>query len=167
MASHALKASVLAPLQAALGPLGFHAAGMLLQRELAEVVQLVELQCSQEANQAQLSVTVNLGVYAPMLVDAGIREYIRPSIPQAHWRERLGILMPERRDKWWTIEDASQAAAAGADIAASVQAYGLAPLTKIGDLAALRRIWETGASPGLSDYQRRRHLERLEALSPD
>jgi hypothetical protein len=167
MPTLALKASVLAALQAALEPLGFVASGALLQRELAEVVHLVELQSSQEANVSHIAVTVNLGVYAPSLVDAGIRDYIRPSIPQAHWRERLGILMPQRRDRWWTIENPEQAAEAGAEIAASVTEYGLAPLGKIADLASLRRIWETGVSPGLSDYQRRRHLERLEASSPD
>ena len=163
----ALKAPVLAQLQAALAPRGFRAAGTLFQRELAEVVHLVELQSTQEENAAHIAVTINLGVFAPALVDPDIRDYIRPSIPQAHWRERIGILMPQRRDKWWSIENAGQAAAVGAEIAVSVEEYGLAPLAKIPDIAALRRIWETGASPGLSDYQRRRYLERLTASSQD
>jgi hypothetical protein len=163
----ALKAPVLAQLRAALEPLGFQAAGTLFLRELAEVVHLVELQSTQEENAAHIAVTINLGVFAPALVDPDIREYIRPSILQAHWRERIGILMPQRRDNWWSIESAGQAAAVGAEIAVSVEEYGLPPLAKIADLAALRRIWETGASPGLSDYQRRRHLERLAASSQD
>lgn len=163
----ALKAPVLAQLQAALAPHGYCAAGTLFQRELAQVVHLVELQSTQEEGAAHIAVTVNLGVFAPALVDADIREYIRPSIPQAHWRERIGILMPQRRDRWWSIENAAQAAAAGAEIAVCVEQYGLPPLARIPDIAALRRIWETGASPGLSDYQRRRHLERLAASSRD
>jgi hypothetical protein len=167
MPSFALKAPVLAQLQAALAPRGFRAAGMLFHRELEDVVHLVELQGTQEENAAHIAVTINLGVFAPALVDPDIRDYIRPSIPQAHWRERIGILMPQRRDKWWSIENAGQAAAVGAEIVVSVEAYGLAPLGRIPDIAALRRIWETGASPGLSDYQRRRHLERLAASSHD
>ena len=163
----ALKAPVLAQLQSALAPRGYRAAGTLFQRQLAEVVHLIELQSTQEQDAAHIAVTINLGVFAPKLVDRDIRDYIRPSIPQAHWRERIGILMPERRDKWWPIENVEQAAAAGAEIAVSVENYGLGPLAKIPDLAALRRIWETGASPGLSDYQRRRHLERLSAASHD
>jgi hypothetical protein len=167
MPTFALKAPVLAQLQAALEPHGYRAAGTLFHRELAEVVHLVELQSTQEEGAAQIAVTINLGVFAPALVDPDIRDYIRPSIPQAHWRERIGILMPQRRDKWWSIESVDQAAATGAEIAVSVEEYGLPPLARIPDIAALRRIWETGASPGLSDYQRRRHLERLSASSPD
>jgi hypothetical protein len=161
MPSFELKAPVLAQLKAALEPLGYRQAGALFLHERPEVVHLVELQSSQVEDAAHIAVTVSLGVYAPALVDADIREYIRPSIPQAHWRERLGILMPQRRDKWWTIESAEQAATVAADIAVSLQEYGLPPLAKIPDLAALRKIWQAGASPGLSDYQRRRYLERL------
>jgi hypothetical protein len=106
---------------------------------------------------------VNLGVYAPALVDAEIRDYIRPSIAQAHWRERLGILMPQQREKWWAIECPEEAARVAAEIASSVEAYGLPPLAKIPDIAALGRIWEAGASPGLTEFQRRRHLERIAA----
>jgi hypothetical protein len=152
---------VLAQLDAALAPLGYRRSGASFQRELSEVVHLVELQSAQGAADNQVAVTVNLGVYAPVLVDADIRQYIRPSIPQAHWRERLGILLPERRDRWWTIESAEAADLTGCEIAGSVEVFGLPTLAKIPDLAALRRIWEAGASPGLSDYQRRRHLERL------
>jgi hypothetical protein len=167
MPTFALKAPVLAQLQAALAPRGYCAAGTLFQRELAEVVHLVELHSTQEQDAAHIAVTINLGVFAPALVDPDIRDYIRPSILQAHWRERIGILMPQRRDQWWTIDSAAQAAAVGAEIAVSVEEYGLGPLEKIPDIAALRRIWEAGASPGLSAYQRRRHLERLAASSQD
>jgi hypothetical protein len=156
---------VLAQLQAALTPLGYRRAGSLFLRELAEVVHLVELQTTQGETGGQVAATVNLGVYVPTLVDADIRQYIRPSIPQAHWRERLGILLPQRRDWWWSIESPAAADLTGCEIASSVEAYGLPLLSKIPDLASLRRIWETGASPGLSDYQRRRHLERLLILS--
>jgi hypothetical protein len=167
MPSFELKAPVLAQLKAALEPLGFRQAGTLFLHERPEVVQLVELQSSQAEDAAHIAVTVNLGVYASELVDADIREYIRPSIPQAHWRERLGILMPQRRDKWWTIESAEQAATVGADIAVNLEEYGLPPLAKIPDLAALMKIWQAGASPGLSDYQRRRYLERLSVSRRD
>jgi hypothetical protein len=161
MSSFELKAPVLAQLKAALEPFGYRQAGVQFLRELAEVTHLVELQCSRDGDANHIAVTVNLGVYAPSLVDRDIREYIRPSIAQAHWRECLGILMPERRDKWWTIESVEQAAEAAPDIALSIEEYGLPQLAKIADLAALRSIWQVGVSPGLSDYQRRRFMERL------
>ena len=167
MPSFELKAPVLARLKAALEPLGYRQAGTLFLHDQPEVVHLVELQGSYVEDAAHIAVTVNLGVYAPSLVDADIREYIQPSIPHAHWRERLGILMPQRRDKWWSIESVEHADEVGADIAANLQEYGLPPLERIPDLAALRKIWQAGVSPGLSDYQRRRHLERLSASSPD
>lgn len=163
MPAFELKEPVLAQLKAALEPLGFQQAGALFVREQPDVVHMVELQSTQDESGGHIAVTVNLGVFAPALLDADIRNYVRPSIPQAHWRERLGILMPERRDKWWSVECPEEALTVGAEIAVSVEEFGLAPLARIPSIAALKKIWEAGVSPGLSDYQRRRHLERLQA----
>jgi hypothetical protein len=167
MPAFELRAPLLAQLRAALEPHGYKQAGALFLRDLPEVVHLVELQSTHGDAAMHIAVTVNLGVFAPALVDSNIRNYIRPSIPQAHWRERLGILMPERRDKWWSVESVENAGCVGAEIAVSLEEYGLAPLAKIASVAALRKIWDAGVSPGLSEYQRRRYLERLAASSQE
>jgi hypothetical protein len=160
------KAQVLDDLKRLLGPLGYRKAGALFSLDFHDVVHLVGVQSSQASTAKQTQLTIDLGVFAPALVDSDVREHTKPSIAEAHWRQRLGFVMPERQDRWWSIASAAEARSVGAQMAAALATHGLKALAGIPDLGALKRLWNSGSSPGLTERQRQRCLERLEKVSP-
>ena len=70
-----------------------------------ELCWLVNIQKSQWNNQEQSRFTVNCGVYIPGIVSvyANISEPTSPSIRHCACSVRIGMLMPEKIDIWWTL----------------------------------------------------------------
>ncbi len=161
MSASELKAPVFAGLKRLLAPLGYRKGGALFSLERGDVLHLVEVQSSDRSTATQVVLTVNLGVFVPALIDADVRGQTKPTIAQAHWRERLGAAMPGKQDKWWTIGSAAEGGAVAAEIVSCVADFGLKAIAQIPDVGALRRMWQSGASPGLTEVQRRRYLARL------
>lgn len=156
-----LKAPALDALKSLLKPLGYRKTSVLFVRDLGDVLHLVEMQSSRQSTEAQAVFTVNVGIYAPRLVPADVRDVRRPSIPAAHWRQRLGRLCPEGQDLWWTAKDMSEAVEAADDIARRIQLYALPALNSLTNLKDLADIWKSGHSPGLTARQRINFLDEL------
>src|ERR1700682_5530419 len=97
MATSGLKATVFDAIGRSLTPLGFRRRGTTFRRELAQVVQLVQVQTSQSSSSAVTKLTVNFAVLAPSLSNDRL---VRPAVEAAHWRQRIGHLMPGHRDLW-------------------------------------------------------------------
>jgi hypothetical protein len=142
---------------------GFKRRGQLFERSVGDVVHLVQLQKSRSSSADALRATVNLAIWVPALapIRAGIRD--APSEPGAQWRERLGFTMPQRRDLWWDVRSEAEAEQVAADIAASLQSYGLPRLDAVRSSEELENLWRKGLGPGLTEHQRRRFLEQLVA----
>jgi hypothetical protein len=157
---------VLAELKSLLAPLGYRKTAALFSLDRGDVVHLIQLQSSQGSTAAQALVTVNLGVFVPSLVYADVRDQTKPSIAGAHWRQRLGIVMPEKRDKWWSIDETMEAKARTSEIVSNVAGVGLNALAEVPSLEALRRIWESGVCPGLTDVERQCYLRQLAESAP-
>ncbi len=152
-----LKTPILDDLNNLLAPLGFRKAGTLFSADRGEVVHLIQLQSSQKSTAQQILVTVNVGVFVPRLGPA------TPGIPQSHWRQRIGSLMPERQDKWWSINNVGDSKTVAAEIARCVEHFGLTALRTIPNIAALKALWEGGISPGLTSGERTRFLAQVAA----
>jgi Domain of unknown function (DUF4304) len=151
----------LVALQALLKPLGYRKSSNLFSLSKSDLVYLVELQGSRHSTAAESIFTVNLGIFAPCLVYADVRDITKPSVSGAHWRERLGILSPEGRDLWWSVSDSVQAAAVAQEVSARVEHYALPIFGSIRSLSELVALWQAGKSPGLTARERDEYLARL------
>lgn len=161
-----LKTPVLKALARLLHPLGYRKTGPVFSLNLGEVIHLVEVQTSRQSTANEVKLTVNLGVFVPGLVYADIRDITKPSIPLSQWRQRIGALLPEQADTWWSISSSEQAVEVATEISSRIENYGLAALASVQSMSALAAIWGSGRSPGLTERQRQELLVRLkEALS--
>ncbi len=105
---------------------------------------------------------MNLGVFSRIVAGKLGINTSEPTIPDCHWRERIGFLIPDRFDKWWEVNDEHQAQQVGAEIVALLDSVGIPALEAVASTRNLRMLWASGRSPGLTDVQRQRYLDRLE-----
>lgn len=122
---------------------------------------LIQFQKGRKSTAAEILFTVNLGVTSERLRRfEGETTDSKPSIDGCHWSTRLGFLLPEREDKWWSIRTDAEAEKLGVQfrefLPVAVEAIG----QNISDIA-LRDLWLRGESPGLSDLNRLRNLSVL------
>jgi len=135
---------------------GFRKKGTHFARDIADVVHLVTLQSSVGSTADAVRVTVNLGVWVPALEGDAI-----PDIWSAHWRERLGFVMPDKRDVWWDAASEGEARVVADRIANAVRDFGLPALSRLANRRALLDLWRTGSSPGLTEVFAERLMKRL------
>ena len=100
---------------------------------------------------------MNLGVWLPTL--AGGSE--KPDIWSAHWRQRIGTLMPDRADRWWDVASETEGGTVAMELNAALKDYGFPALQAVSTTSALVQLWRSGQSPGLTERQRERFLARL------
>ncbi len=154
-------AVVLRGMAQVLEPAGFRRRRQVFDRALTDVVHLIDLQRSQSSSAGHLIFTVNLAVWVPSLahVRAGRRD--DPAVSDAQWRVRIGSLMPEHRDLWWTVTDNASALAVTPAVADALLRHGLPSLASLGSIAALVETWQRGECRGLTAGQCRQFAARL------
>ncbi len=150
------KATVLEAMSEVLRPAGFRKRGLVFHRSVADVVHLVSLQSSQASTAVAVRLTVNVAVWVP-----GLARARDPDIWSAHWRQRLGHLMPEPRDRWWRISCESDALSASCQIRMAIAGYAVPALDALSSSEALVSLWQSGRSPGLTRAQAERCLREL------
>ena len=67
------------------------------------------------------------------------------------------------QDKWWVINEHSDVSGLVAEFGEVLLPLAVTQITPYTEIAELERFWRTGASPGLTDLQRTRNLQRLQA----
>jgi hypothetical protein len=154
-----IKTIVIDAMAGTLTPLGYRRTGFVFRRVLGQLVHLVQLQGSRSSSAEVAKLTVNLAVFVPSLSPPGKD----PAVIAAQWRSRIGGLMPEKNDRWWTISSERQAVAAASEISDALANHGIPALSKVSSLESLRQLWASGISPGLTAGQRARVLAQLNA----
>jgi hypothetical protein len=148
---------LLSDLRDLLKRVGFKKRGKVFHRPVGDVVHLVGLQSGSASTRLSTQLTVNLAVWCKRLAEPGSE----PTVATSQWRCRLGDLMPSKEDAWFSLAGPRAGEGARGAIVAAVKAYGLPALDGLPDLAALKALWETGRSPGLTPEQAARHLAEL------
>jgi hypothetical protein len=159
---------LVARLTTALRPKGFAGRGgtFLLEREGNLLV--VGLQKSQKSSRQSISCTVNLGVASGRLLRFFSVQRVPGKPPsECHWTERLGLLLPGPADRWWTLETRTDPSPVLQELEESVLSSGLPALEQVHHDEALKALWMSGRSPGLTNLQRLKYLSVLvAALGP-
>jgi hypothetical protein len=150
------------PLAASLKSCGYRKMGRKFCRALGDVDHLIVIQKSVSSSAREIRVTVNLGIWIRSLapIRAGVPD--KADLWSAHWQARIGHLMPAPKDRWWTATSDDEASAIGQEMAGALTKYGLPMLERFPDARTLVALWREGASPGLTEFERRRLLEKYE-----
>jgi len=147
-----------------LKPHGYRKKGIIFARSFETAIALIGLQSSQASTANSLRATVNIAVWLPRL--APIRRGIpdRPTIWASHYRVRLGHLMPEQDDKWWTCASYDAAHQAAGEIRSAIATFALPALDEVSSESSVLAFWKAGHHGGLTEHERARNLSRLEAF---
>jgi hypothetical protein len=172
MGSKAAEAFIelLASIEAHLKQRGFARRGTVFFREQFGNLGLIVLQKSQKTDAEAVIFTINVGVVSSRLAlffSAPPKANHLPEPSEWHWRQRLGFLLPEGQDKWWTLGPGSNVQQIGDEIQAALDLAVLEIEKHIKD-ESLRDLWLAGRSPGLTEVQRLKNLLVLvNALGPE
>jgi hypothetical protein len=96
--------------------------------------------------------TVNLGVSLHTICSFFGKS--TDDVWEAHWRERLGQLMPFHRDYWWIIDDKTDWVVLADELREAITQYGFPELDKYMQESNLYGLWQSGKSHGITEYQR-------------
>src|SRR4029434_4410537 len=152
------KKLVLGQMQLALKPEGVRKNGNTFSSAKDDVVVFIQLQSGVKSSKDQLLATVNLGVFSRTLA-IKLGNTRQANILDAHWSERLGFLLPKPHDKWWEINSEAEAKAAGQEINEILTTRALPELREVASTQKLEMLWNTGKSPGLTEYLRQQYLK--------
>ena len=86
------------------------------------------------------------------------------STADAQIRERIGLLMPNPYDVWWTISERGtmNSAELRNQVVEAIRNYAIPFVLRYLDIKNLLELWRKGLSPGLTGKQRIEMLCRLE-----
>lgn len=160
MLSSEITKSILAQVQLALKPLGFRKSASTFTRDAGDVLQIVNVQKSTASHATRVKVTVNLGLWLKQLAPlrAGVPD--KGNIWSAHWRARIGDLSSDSTDLWWEAGTQAEGEEVGRELISRIL-HALPDMEALSSAEALRQLWQTGRSPGLTDLERQRSLKLI------
>ena len=85
----------------------------------------------------------------------------RPTASEGDFQQRIGLLLPEQTDKWWTIDATTALDQLGPELASYLSDLAIPTIEKYITDDALIALWQSGASPGLSEALRQLNLAAL------
>jgi hypothetical protein len=79
-----------------------------------------------------------------------------------HLRQRLGMLLPGRPDKWWDVTENTDISALEIEISDLISKEAVPYIQRYLDTTEVIALWRSGKSPGLAETQRVRYLNALD-----
>jgi hypothetical protein len=117
---------------------------------------IIDFQKSRQSNSTETIFTINVGVASNRILTflSKMDANKKPDIWDTQWRVRLGHLLPENHDIWWTIDQGTNIGELGQYILDNILNYALPVIHKFIRDEALRDLWLSGKSPSLTNFQR-------------
>jgi hypothetical protein len=122
---------------------------------------VINFQKSTKSTSELIIFTVNIGVCSSRLITFFNHQRRSLDIWDCQLRLRLGWLMEEKGDLWWNIDSNTDADVLGRTICDSILAFGVNEIVTYISDSALRDLWVTGRSPGLTKIERLMYLSVL------
>lgn len=153
-------AAVLAATGVCLAPLGFKKRRQSFRRQVGPNANIIEFQRSTTNESGRLRFTLNVAVLSAAVAAKNGQDMEKLGASDGHLRERIGNITGVG-DKWWTIDDRTDANALADEVVVAVRDTVMPHLDAHSSDDALRKLWTTGRSPGLTKVQRQRCLAAL------
>ena len=148
---------------ARLKPLGFSRRGSVFRLVRDDMSGVVQFQRSTKSSRELVLFTVNVGVICGRLLPVRVPLRTATSM-DSHVGHRLGFLTSGEFDKWWPIDLRTDAVALGTEVTEAIVRHAVPFIERHMSVDALKALWESGSSPGLTDGARRDLLARLSSL---
>ncbi len=120
---------------------GFKKKARNFYREFENRIELINVQASKwnEGNEGQF--TVNVGVYYPEIskITSELPVKGMPKEYDCTVRERIGLLAPENKDKWWKIDSSSNDSEVSDNVAKLVEELCFPWLDQMSDLEVVKK----------------------------
>lgn len=149
------------PIWEILKPKGYRKKGIKFVADPGDVLLIIQLQSSSSSMSDQKIMTANLGIFSKTLSAKMGYQISEPTVWVCHWQERVGWLMKDPTDKWWTIRTEDEAQAAGLEVAGLLKEVGIPLLESLNSTERLRQLWQSGKFPGITPTQREDYLAYL------
>jgi hypothetical protein len=149
--------------KAALERYGFRRNRKRYRKISGNMAAIIEFQRSTTNTSSRLLFTVNLAIVCDGLQYPGV-PIRKAAAMDGQLTERLGMLLPERRDKWWEITETTNIDALSAEIATLLTTYAIPYLERYLQPSALLALWDSGVSPGLTEKQANECSRKLKML---
>lgn len=142
---------------------GFKKSGASFYLQNEESWGIVNFQKSTKSSSEHIVFTVNLGVASKRLLKLSSTLHVgsRPGIWDCHWQERLGHLLEEKKDVWWTVEYQTPIDQLSHQIQEYIFNFGVSEVLKYMSDESLRALWLSDKSPSLTKIQRLKYLSVL------
>lgn len=128
---------------------------------------IIEFQKSTKSSGGKLLFTINLAVVCGELLGPDQPGLEKVRSVDAHFRQRIGMLLPDRPDKWWEITEATDANALAIEVGNLISKKAAPYIQRYLDTNELIALWKSGKSPGLTETQRVKYLEILDGKAQE
>ena len=151
---------------------GFRQKGLTFYRHIGENFGIVQLQKNRGSTATCVEFTINLGVFSARVQRALAQIMWVPEVaavptePACHLQERIGLLMPEARDVWWTISERTAVPELGETVRSALDKYGFPFVDARDSDEGLRDHWLQQGPEGLDLAVLVRDLGPQGALAP-
>ena len=122
---------------------------------------IIALQKSVKSSSREIVFTINLGVVSAKIADINPSTLDKVSITDACLRQRVGMLLPDRTDKWWKVTERTDCEQLTNDVVRLILNTAVPYVNNYISSVALKQLWESGQSPGFTVVQRDRALAIL------
>ena len=102
MTSKDFKQIIVDQLSGALKSKGFKKSGDTFSLSNGDLSYFINVQSSKETNSASLKLTLNIEIYSSLIYK--LQDTSLPEKWSRHFTQRIGSLLDNPHDKWWTIE---------------------------------------------------------------
>jgi hypothetical protein len=123
---------------------------------------LINFQKSRSNEPGETKFTINIGVCSEK-----VRSFLeekttsKPEIEGCHWQNRVGFLLPQKKDYWWKIYSDTDIEALENEIENVIVTYCIPEIDNYISDESLERSWSNGISPGVGELQRYIYLTTL------
>jgi hypothetical protein len=164
-ATKLLQKAIKGALDPAIARMGFEGKKRTYRRTRNGLLDIVDVQLWKynDANRARF--TIELGICVPVALEmaAALQSFayfrssvVNPGITECAERERIGILMPEPRDRWWTVSSGTIPSDVANEAIINLEKFGIPWLERYDSLEAFAR--RPVPKPSVFDIALRSHL---------
>jgi len=141
----------------------FRKVGLYYFRKRSDNWELLQFQRSWSNTADATRFTINCGIVSFRLARFVLGSVPKMPTPEYNWHysQRLGFLMPGGQDTWWTLDASTAVDSLGSELSGLIVDLAIPTLdTHVSD-EALRDLWLSGRSPGLTDVHRLMYVSVL------
>jgi hypothetical protein len=157
------KKIILHKLSTILKPRKFRKTGNIFSYSNGDLTYFINLQSSQSSTDDTLKMTINIEIASTTLIK--LEDISIPEKHRRHYTQRIGSLLDQPHDKWWTIDSSETALRSSVEIEELIVTKVFPMLDNLQTTTDLVNLWRQGKFIGLTQKAGEKYLQLLESDS--